>query len=1556
LFNIFFMKRALIVFDFLLLLFAFGIPMERLFGLSIVTFQRKVDVCLITNTTIHAFNLINTFPKSNRKEYSNGAISLVTDYMGPGFQGLIMPFGQDTTSVKSIKVSATGTDTINAYEIVSNTNRLQSNKTVQAVSAIVPGIIGITNCKQGYTCTYSTEEGKTHYQWTYSAGGSLVSGGGDANPVIVIKWTGLGIQWIQVSYVDDLESPTIATKVEVNVASTVTIDFIVPDTVCTGSPINIINLTQGGTTYYWNFCSGDANSNPTGVNIGNPGGLLNIPTYITLVKQGSDCFSFVSCQGVGVIRYYHGGSFKNNPISWTNLGTFGLIQFSEEGIQIKNDNGTWYGFVNSYLTGGTATIIRMNFGTSLWNIPTAIDIGPSPPFVFGHGLVITQEGSNWVGFVVGQISNNLVRINFGTSLSNIPTYTNFGTLGVLTSPYSICLIQENLQWYGLVTMGGNSLARISFGNTLFNTPTGQNLGNPGGYFNYGLGLTLLRDCESTTGYWVNYQTNGQLGKLIFPNGIAGNVIGQMLGNIGNLASPHSFSELFRQNDTLFAYITNRANGTLTRLTFPPCNDASVPSSTLSPPPPFSYNTPGTYHIHLIVDEGLPTMASLCKPVVVMDPCIANLGADQAICFGSSVILDAGPNFSSYLWSTGETTRTITVSSAGIYSVSATRWGCSTSDTVTVSLIPAPDVNLGPDETICSGQSFTFDAGSCNSCTYQWTNLSSGQTNIGTGQTYTATDEAVYMVTVTNPDSCTNSDTVQLFVDTGPNPTVTGPDSVCFNAISDYVTQAGMASYLWSVSPGGTIIAGGSNEAITVQWNQTGSQTVSLTCTDFNGCITQSPTELDVIVFPLPVAQIDGPTPVCQFSEGNTYSTQPGMNSYLWTVSAGGTVTAGGTPTSNTITVTWIDYGSQNLQVTYADLIGCSPAEPAFYQVLVNPLPTPVIMGLDSLCEDASGVSYTTQSGMAGYEWSISSGGMITSGFGSDSISVTWNTPGSQFLTLTYTSPAGCNALNPDTMSVSVYARPSPAGPVIGPILVCAPDSDKVYSVAPVFGATGYVWSMPPGVTVVEGSGSNSITVSFDSAAVSGPVSVFATNVCGDGAVSPPFEVIVNHNPIVYAGPDGLTCTGEPWTVSLATAMNYASLFWTTTGLGILTGGETLTPTYIPSANDTGTIILTLIAIGNPPCGNESRFMNLRVKPGPLITAGSDTATCENNPVMLDGSSATNFSTLLWNTTGDGLFNDPSILHPEYTPGDQDISFGQVKLILNAAPVAPCQGRSDSLMLTIVKEATVYAGIDASVCQGEQYIPQDATITNGTMLSWNTDGDGRFSNPSVQHPLFTPGPSDISRGFALLILAAGSPEPCPPVMDTMRLNLPAVPVADAGPDQYVAEGMTDTLAGNGSGGSGDFFFHWEPATLVVDPSRSDAITLPLEKDTVFILEVTDLLTGCSSRDSVRLIIEHSNPSPNEGCIVIHNVLTPNGDDFNDNWIIDCITNYPENTVEIYNRWGDLVNRFTRYDNTVNVWKGTNFNGDMMPDGTYYYVLKIKDLLNKCGWVYLRGGRQ
>ena len=65
-----------------------------------------------------------------------------------------------------------------------------------------------------------------------------------------------------------------------------------------------------------------------------------------------------------------------------------------------------------------------------------------------------------------------------------------------------------------------------------------------------------------------------------------------------------------------------------------------------------------------------------------------------------------------------------------------------------------------------------------------------------------------------------------------------------------------------------------------------------------------------------------------------------MKNYVWSVSAGGTITAGGTATSSFVTVMWTTVGAQTVSVNYTNAGGCTAASPTVYNVSVNRSPGP----------------------------------------------------------------------------------------------------------------------------------------------------------------------------------------------------------------------------------------------------------------------------------------------------------------------------------------------------------------------------------------------------------------------------------------------------------------------------------------------------------------------------------------------------------------------------------------------------------------------------------------
>jgi len=198
------------------------------------------------------------------------------------------------------------------------------------------------------------------------------------------------------------------------------------------------------------------------------------------------------------------------------------------------------------------------------------------------------------------------------------------------------------------------------------------------------------------------------------------------------------------------------------------------------------------------------------------------------------------------------------------------------------------------------------------------------------------------------------------------------------------------------------------------------------------------------------------------------------------------------------------------------------------------VPIPTISGPTSICINSGFYNYTTEPGMLNYNWTVSSGGVINYGLGTNQIQVSWMGSGIQMVSVSYTNTYGCAALTPAVLNVNVNPLPDPAGIITGTDIVCAGDNGIMYSVAPVVNATAYVWFLSPNATILSGSGTNSITVNYGTNAISGNIYVSGNNLCGNGPGSPAFPVLVNALPdapvVTNTGPllHSNTALGNQW--------------------------------------------------------------------------------------------------------------------------------------------------------------------------------------------------------------------------------------------------------------------------------------------------------------------------------------------------------------------------------------------------------------------------------------------
>jgi len=308
----------------------------------------------------------------------------------------------------------------------------------------------------------------------------------------------------------------------------------------------------------------------------------------------------------------------------------------------------------------------------------------------------------------------------------------------------------------------------------------------------------------------------------------------------------------------------------------------------------------TTYVVNVTDMCLDTISDSVQVMVFPSPDI-DLGPDSVlICMGDTLILNAGGGYLAYLWQDGSTDSTYTVTGTGNYLVLVTGpGGCTGSDEVFVE-VSEVYVNLGPDTTICIGDTLILNAGSGYS-SYLWQDNS-------TGQTYIATETGYYWVEVTNQDACTAIDSLYLFVDDAVTSLELGDDiKVCTGEEVVLEPQFGVYySYLWST--------GETTSSITVI--EPGTYTLEVG----SGCGTAYDT-ITVDNWPIPDPDLGADTNLC-YGGSVLLEAAYGFESYEW--QDGSILSFFNVTQSGIYYVDIVDYngceGSDTVYVEVADIV------------------------------------------------------------------------------------------------------------------------------------------------------------------------------------------------------------------------------------------------------------------------------------------------------------------------------------------------------------------------------------------------------------------------------------------------------------------------------------------------------------------------------------------------------------------------------------------------------------------------------------------------------------
>ncbi len=1101
-----------------------------------------------------------------------------------------------------------------------------------------PGAItGNTNpCPGTESYTIAAVTNATSYTWSVSGGGTITGSGTSAS----VSWTTSGGPYtISVTATNSCGTSAAQTlQVNVQAGPPTTIGAITGLTnVCVGSQPYSVPVVPGATTYTWSVSSGG---------------------------------SITGGQGT-----------RNATINWTSAGTYNVSITASNGCGSVNATPITVTVAGAPpITPGPITGTNTACtGNQTYTIPPVAGADSYTWSISGGGSVVS--GANSTSFTVNWTTS-------GTHTVSVTATNACGTSSAATT--SVTVSQSVPSVPGAIT----GLASVCAGSQLYSIAT---VAGATGYTWAVSNGGSITSGQGTNSIAVNWATPGGPYTVTV---VATNICGsssssdlQVTVLPANPAAPASITgntPVCFGSETYTAAAVAGASG----YTWSVSGGGTIATNgnqTVS----INWTTAGTWTVSVTAQNQCGSSSATTYSVSVLPaspPTPGNITGPLGVCPGSvTYSIPTIPGATGYTWTvgaagtitSGQGTESIDVtwaSASGTYTVSVTaenQCGSSTASSVQVNLTPGAPTGtptISGNDLPCPGPQTYTVGGVTGASDYTWTVSGGGtiQTGQGTGTIIInwTTTGGPYTIEVTPSNACGNgtSNTFDVTVDGPPvlgAATVTGNNNPCPSTENYSISSVSNATgYTWTLSGGGTITSGQGTAAVAVNWTTSGGPyTLSVNATNACGSSALAAT-YNVTVQPGPPATpgaIAGTNSVCQNTNGVAYTIASVTNAtnYTWSISGGGTIVSGQGTTNATIDWTGTP-GNYTVSVTATNSCGTSTASTLNVTITPGaPAQPGSITGVASVCPGAEPYNIGAVTNATGYTWTLSGGGTIATGQGSNSITVNWTTSGGPYQVIVIATNA-CGNSTAQTVDVTVNASPTAPSIITSGDTICEGESATITATGSTGGAITYnIFSAQTGGSSL---GVSPLTVS-PIVTTTYYVEVINDLGCRYSGGRVPVTIVVAPAPAapVVTGSNGGVCYNESATLT-ATSSNSTITWWNAaTGGTLLGSGNTLNTGAL-----TNTTTFYAEATNANGCGSLTGRVAVTVNVAQLPTATLTSDAPDNSIfinqaliVTVEPSDYTRYEFFLngtsvqldsINTWGSSAFNDGDVVSVIVTDG------------------------------------------------------------------------------------------------------------------------------------------------------------------------------------------------------------------------------------------------------------------------------------------------------------------